>query len=124
VSADQPRIDQEADSVYNLVVLAARPPEWTHREFIDWWRGEHAGLTVLLPGLRRWLHTEIEAPLEPRSDGWDGVSILTFDSRLAMEAALASPQWKAAVDQVGDMRGRRIAVMGSERMMFGPSTAS
>jgi uncharacterized protein (TIGR02118 family) len=105
--------------VYNLILLAARPPDWTHERFIAWWRGEHAELTVRLPGLKRWLHTEVEGALEPRSEGWDGVSILGFDSREALDAALASPEWKAAVDQVGDMRGRRIAVLGSERAMVG-----
>jgi len=34
----------------NLVLLAARPPEWTHERFIDRWRGEHADGTVLGPG--------------------------------------------------------------------------
>ena len=105
--------------MYDLVLLAARPPEWTHEEFIAWWRGPHAELAVTLPGLRRWQHIEIEAALEPRSEGWDGVSILGFDSPDAVRAALDSAQWKAAVEQVGDMRGRRIAVLGSERLMFG-----
>jgi uncharacterized protein (TIGR02118 family) len=105
--------------MYNLILLAAGPPDWTHEQFITWWRGEHAELTVLLPGLRRWQHTEIDAALEPRSEGWDGISILGFDSKEAMTAALDSPQWKAAIDQVGDMRGKRIAVMGSEQLMFG-----
>ena len=44
--------------MYNLVLLAARPPEWTHEQFITWWRGDHAKLTCRLPGLRRWRHTE------------------------------------------------------------------
>jgi uncharacterized protein (TIGR02118 family) len=104
-------------SLYNLVLLAARPPDWTHERFIAWWRGEHAELTLRLPGLRAWRHTEIEDALEPRSEGWDGMSVLSFDSPEALRAALASPEWAAAVAQVGDMRGRRIAVMGTERDM-------
>ena len=46
--------------MYNLIVLAARPDDWTHEQFIDWWRGEHAEVTYPLPGLRRWLHTELD----------------------------------------------------------------
>lgn len=105
--------------MYNLILLASRPPDWTHERFIAWWRGEHAELTVRLPGLRRWLHTEVDGALEPRSEGWDGVSVLSFDSREDLQAALASPQWQAAVEQVGDMRGRRIAVQGWEAVMVG-----
>ena len=104
--------------MYNLVLLAARPPDWTHERFIDWWRGEHAELTYRLPGLRRWRHTIVERALEPRSDGWDGVSTLSFDSEADLRKALDSPEWAAAVAQVGDMRGRRIAVMGPETEMF------
>ena len=104
--------------MYNLVLLASRPPDWTHERFIAWWRGEHAELTYRLPGLRAWRHTEVEAALEHRSEGWDGVSVLSFDSEADLRKALDSPEWAAAVAQVGDMRGRRIAVLGTEREMF------
>ncbi|MFD4766321.1 EthD domain-containing protein [Streptomyces niveus] len=104
--------------MYNLVLLAARPPEWTHERFIDWWRGDHAELTRRLPGLRAWRHTAIDQALEQRSEGWDGLSVLSFDSPEALRKALASKEWAAAVAQVGDMKGRRIAVMGQEAEMF------
>lgn len=45
------------------------------------------------------------------------VSILSFDSREDLDAALASPEWQAAVDNVGQMRGKRILVMGEEKTM-------
>jgi uncharacterized protein (TIGR02118 family) len=105
-------------AVYSLVVLAARPPEWTHDQFITWWRGEHADVTRVLPGLRRWRHVAVDRALDPRSDGWDGISVLTFDSADDLDRALASPQWAAAVAHVGAMRGRRIAVAGEEAELF------
>ncbi|MFD3308778.1 EthD family reductase [Streptomyces sp. NPDC058656] len=104
--------------MYNLVLLAARPSDWTHERFIDWWRGDHAELTRTLPGLRSWRHTEIDTALEPRSEGWDGVSILGFDTAEDLRKALDSPEWAAAVAQVGDMKGRRIAIMGGEKDML------
>ncbi|MFD9187587.1 EthD family reductase [Streptomyces phaeochromogenes] len=104
--------------MYNLVLLAARPSDWTHERFIDWWRGDHAALTRTLPGLRSWRHTEIDTALEPRSEGWDGVSVLGFDTAEDLRKALDSPEWAAAVAQVGDMKGRRIAVMGGEKDML------
>jgi uncharacterized protein (TIGR02118 family) len=106
--------------VYNLILLAARPPDWTHEEFIEWWRGEHADMTYGLPGLRAWRHTDVESALEPRSEGWDGMSVLSFDTEADLRAALASPEWAAAVEHVGDMRGRRIALLGAEREMVAP----
>lgn len=104
--------------MYNLVLLAARPPDWTHEQFITWWRGPHAELTYRLPGLRAWRHTDVESALEPRSEGWDGVSVLSFDTEDDLRKALESKEWADAVAQVGDMRGRRIAVLGGEREMF------
>ena len=105
--------------MYNLVLLASRPPDWTHEQFIEWWRGPHAEMTYLLPGLRAWRHTDVESALEPRSEGWDGVSVLSFDTAEDLRKALDSKEWADAVAQVGDMRGKRIAVLGSEREMFG-----
>jgi uncharacterized protein (TIGR02118 family) len=107
--------------VYDLVLIASRPSDWTHEEFITWWRGPHAELTRSLPGLRAWRHIEIDRAFETRSEGWDGVSILGFDSSEAVDAAFASDEWKAAVAQVGDMRGRRIAVLGPETVMLSSS---
>lgn len=104
--------------MYNLVVLASRPPDWNHDQFIAWWRGEHAEVTRVLPGLRRWRHVDIDAALEPRSEGWDGMSVLSFDTADDLDRALKSPEWAAAVAQVGEMRGRRIAVMGTEAELF------
>lgn len=110
--------------MYDLILLASRPSDWTHDQFIEWWRGPHADMTLQLPGLRAWRHVEVDRAFEPRSEGWDGVSVLSFDSSDAVDAAFASEQWKAAVAQVGDMRGRRIAVLGPERVMLqGPADA-
>ena len=103
--------------MYNLIVLAAKPSDWTHEQFIEWWRGEHAEVTYPLPGLRRWLHTEILDTMDERSKGWDGISILSFDSREGLDAALASEEWKAAVAHVGSMRGRRMIFLGDEKVM-------
>ena len=105
--------------MYNLILMASRPEDWSHEQFIEWWRGEHAEVTYQLPGLRRWLHTDVQVALEERSEGWDGVSILSFDSKEALDRALASEEWAAAIKHVGRMRGHRIAVMGEERTMVG-----
>ena len=110
--------------MYNLIVLAARPDDWTHQQFIDWWRGEHAEVTYPLPGLRRWLHTELVDGIDERSSGWDGLSVLSFDSRAGLDAALASPEWQAAVAHVGSMRGRRMIFTGDERTMVALTTAA
>ena len=54
---------------------------------------------------------------DEKSAGWDGLSILSFDSREALDAALASEEWQAAVAHVGAMRGRRMIFTGDEQTM-------
>ncbi|MDN3482712.1 EthD family reductase [Arthrobacter sp. APC 3897] len=100
--------------MYNLVIVSSKPPEWTHEEFIEWWRGPHAQATLKIPGLRSWRQIEIDRAFDKRSQDWDGVSMLSFDSSEAADAAFASQEWKDAVAQVGDMRGRRLAFLGEE----------
>lgn len=103
--------------MFNLMVLAAKPSDWTHDQFIEWWRGEHADVTYPLPGLLRWQHTEIVESMDDKSAGWDGLSVLSFESREALEAALKSDEWKKAVEHVGAMRGRRMIWYGDEMTM-------
>ncbi|WP_168699797.1 EthD domain-containing protein [Gordonia paraffinivorans] len=103
--------------MFNLMVLASRPSDWTHEQFIEWWRGPHAEVTYPLPGLLRWLHTEIVDSFDEKSAGWDGLSVLSFESREALEAALRSPEWQKAVEHVGSMRGRRMIWYGDEKTM-------
>lgn len=45
--------------------------------------------------------------------------MLSFDSPQDLKKALASQEWADAIAQVGDMKGRRIAVMGHEAQLFG-----
>ena len=110
--------------MYNLIVLAAKPSDWTHEQFIIWWRGEHADVTYPLPGLKRWLHVDLDESSDPKSAGWDGLSVLSFDSQEDLDAALRSDEWTAAVKHVGSMRGRRMIFQGNERMMVPGESAA
>lgn len=103
--------------MYDLIVLAAKPSDWTHEQFITWWRGEHADVTYPLPGLKQWVHVDLDEGDDPKSAGWDGLSILSFESKEALDKALQSSEWKAAVAHVGQMRGRRMIFQGNQRIM-------
>ena len=104
--------------MYNLRPVASKPDDWTHEQFIEWWRGEHAEVTYPLPGLRRWhAHRLLDAHrgalpglgrhLDPQLRRPGGPRCRPRQRRV--EGGLA---------HVGKMRGRRIAVMGEERIMF------
>ena len=83
--------------MFNLIVLASRPDDWTHDEFIEWWRGEHAEVTYPLPGLLRWQHTELLEAFDAKSRrlGWPVDSefrVPATHSRLRCRAPNGRPQ--------------------------------
>ncbi len=99
----------------SMIVLATRPPEWTREQFTLWWRGEHAEHALALPGLQAYRHGEVVFDYDhPEAPAWDGHAVLTFASREALDAALKSPEWAAAVAHVGKMKGRRICLVTEE----------
>ena len=104
----------------SMVILATRPPEWTREQFTRWWRGEHADYAKKLPGLQGYRHGEVVFDYDhPGAPAWDGHAVLTFASRAALDAALESPEWKAAVAHVGKMKGQRIALITEELNLLG-----
>lgn len=99
----------------SMVVLASRPPGWTKEEFTVWWRGEHAAFALKLPQLQAYRHGEVVHDYDhPDEPAWDGHAVLTFPSRAALDAALQSREWAAAVAHVGKMKGRRIVLITEE----------
>jgi uncharacterized protein (TIGR02118 family) len=99
----------------SMVVLATRPPDWSRERFTAWWRGEHAPLARKLPALLAYRHGEAFMDYDhPEGPAWDGHAVLTFATRELLEAALRSPEWAAAVAQVGRMKGRRIVLVTDE----------
>src|SRR5262249_26197615 len=99
----------------SLVILASRPPEWTQEQFTTWWRGEHATFAKKLPRLQAYPHGVVVYDYDhPERSPWDGHAVLTFPTREALDAALHSPEWDAAVAHVGEMKGNRIAMITEE----------
>jgi uncharacterized protein (TIGR02118 family) len=110
---------KEAHMPTSMIVLATRPPEWTHEQFTRWWRGEHADYALKLPGLQAYRHGDVVFDYDhPAAPAWDGHAVLTFASREALDAALKSPEWAAAVAHVGRMKGNRICLVSEEVDLF------
>jgi uncharacterized protein (TIGR02118 family) len=107
----------------SMVVVASRPADWTQDRFTRWWRGPHAAAARILPGLIAYRHgvvtKDYDNPGTPGGDsleaaGWDGHAVLTFANQAALDAAFASPEWKAATAQTKGMGGRRIILITEE----------
>ena len=65
-------------------------------------------------GLREYLHGAVETAYDERSAGWDAYARLAFDSREALDQAMDSEEWLAAMGDAAGMRGKRIAMIVSE----------
>ncbi|HEY4083063.1 MAG TPA: EthD domain-containing protein [Burkholderiaceae bacterium] len=104
----------------NLVVLASRPPDWTQERFTTWWRGEHADHARRLPGLIAYRHGVVVHDYDhPQAPAWDGNAVLSFANRAALDAAMASPEWAAAVAHTGRMKGKRIVLITEDVDLLG-----
>jgi len=99
----------------SMVVVASRPGDWTQDRFTAWWRGPHAAAARVLPGLIAYRHGVVTKDYDsPDAPGWDGHAVLTFADQAALDAAFASPEWKAATAQTKGMGGRRIILITQE----------
>ena len=55
----------------------------------------------------------------PEAPAWDGHAVLTFADHGALDAAFASPEWKAATAQTKGMGGQRIILITDEVNLLG-----
>lgn len=80
-----------------VIFVLHRRADLTREECLDQWAGErHVSVVKDLPGLVKWRQNHvISAPGEPICDG---IGELWFTSADAMNAALASPEMGAAVN--------------------------
>jgi uncharacterized protein (TIGR02118 family) len=88
------RRDAGGSEMYHVVFLVKKRPDMTQQEFSRYWLDEHTPLTASVAGVRSYrcypALSETEAP-------FDGIAVLSFDDKAACDAALASPEFAAAL---------------------------
>ncbi len=95
--------------MYSVIGLLRKRDEQTTEQFRAWWLTQHVPHVLRMPGLRDyrlWTVDETlgQTSLEFSSDvPYDGVAVITFDSKEAFRASLASPE--GAVDNDSFNRG-------------------
>lgn len=95
-----------------IVSLLYRNPDFTHRQFVDYWTDVHAPMCkALLPGLRRYVGSFPTGDRHGgREPGYDGIIELHFDDLEALMAALGGPLF-----QTDERRASSARVMDEER---------
>lgn len=95
-----------------MVSILTKCDEMNHKEFADRWTQEHSPIAEDLPGLQRYVTV---VPDNPDEAPHDGVAILTFENREALDSAFESPQGRKADEDVSEFTK-------STRRMFGTET--
>ncbi|NLV02763.1 EthD family reductase [Haloferax volcanii] len=70
-----------------LVNMLVRDDDYTHEEFVERWRGNHADLARELPGLVKYATS---VPTDPERSEYDGIVELYFEDMAALKAAFDS----------------------------------
>ncbi len=82
--------------MYHVVFLVKRHPDMTPEAFAHYWIEQHTPLTAKVPGVRAYRCYPAHDPQEGIPP-FDGVAILSFDDEAAYQAAVASPEFAAAI---------------------------
>ena len=78
------------------VFIARRRPDLSIEQFQQYWRNEHATITLTFPHVRRYVQNHAvvrDGTLVLPSPGFDVFSELDFDSADAMDASWSSPEY-------------------------------
>ncbi|ELZ72540.1 EthD family reductase [Haloferax volcanii] len=67
--------------------MLVRDDDYTHEEFVERWRGNHADLARELPGLVKYATS---VPTDPERSEYDGIVELYFEDMAALKAAFDS----------------------------------
>lgn len=82
--------------MHHVVFLVKRNPSMTPEEFAAYWIEDHTPLTAKVPGLRSYRCYPATGP-QDTTPPFDGIAVLTFDDEAAYRAALAGPEFTAAL---------------------------
>src|SRR5690242_20797751 len=102
--------------MYHVVFLVKKRPDMTQDEFSNYWLDEHTALTASVAGVRSYRCY----PALPGSDApFDGVAVLSFDDQAACEAAMASPEFAAALADAPNFQdtGATTSFFAAERVV-------
>ncbi len=79
-----------------LVFVLQLRTDMSREEALRYWREVHGPIASKIPGLRKYVQNHATAA--PQGDlQFGGIAELWFDSREALQSAMASPEWQATI---------------------------
>ena len=103
------------------ITIVARKAGLSDAEFDRRWRVQHAPMVLSLPGVCGYVQNQVTEATTPDAKGRriDGFAEIWFESRAAMDAALATDTWRAIVADAQEFMGE-IAGYSIEERVFRP----
>jgi uncharacterized protein (TIGR02118 family) len=82
-----------------IVYCISKLPHLSNEEFHRYWREVHGPIAGRIPGCRKYVQSHtIHRALNGREPSFDGVAELWFDDRAALEAAMATREAAAPLE--------------------------
>ena len=79
-----------------LVIVLQLREDMSREEALRYWREVHGPIAGMVPGLKKYVQDHATAA--PEGDlRFGGIAELWFESREALESALASPEWRVTI---------------------------
>ena len=91
-------------------------------EFDRYYRDVHTPLVQALPGVRNIRFGRVQQTVDGEAAPYYLVSDVYFDDRAALDHALASPEMKAAIDDVPNFATGGVTIMLCEYEDFAPTS--
>ena len=82
--------------MFHVVFLCKKKASMSQQEFTDYWIGEHTPITAKTPGLRAYRCYPMTG-FPDRRPPFEAVAVCSFDDEAAYDAAMASPEFQAAL---------------------------
>jgi uncharacterized protein (TIGR02118 family) len=101
--------------MFKVVGLGRRREGTSHDECIKHWFGQHAQLARGLPGLRKYVISEVGQSPAGEPSEWDGMAELWFDSMDDYVTAMRSDAGRATSADGGYLSRRLMLYVGDER---------
>jgi len=103
-----------------VIFVMHRKPGMTREQCVEYWDGEvHTALAKKVPGLTRWVQNRVIGG--PSESVYDGIGELWFENDAAMEKALKSAEFAAAVEDAKNFldMGRTGMILVKEKTAIG-----
>jgi uncharacterized protein (TIGR02118 family) len=109
-----------------VLSLLTRKPHLTHEDFVRHWRDIHGPLALAVPGIRRYVQSQIEgtrtrADVPETEVDVDGIAELWYDDEASLRASAATPEAKALYADGALFIGRIKTYVIAEQIVIPPA---